>query len=679
MVTAGMFNALWQAAAAAQASPQIPSGGVTGALVVKNPVPGTVGRMFQIAFNMPRWVQWGGIVIAVVVGLYVLRVLYLRRAEISAWLSQRSTGYKIGLVGILAVMLLGAGGVGYAGNHYMQHNNDFCVGCHVMGDAWGAFQRSEHRKLECHACHRQSIFASARQLYFWIAEKPQDIPVHAKVPTRICSECHVQSDADSSWKRVVATAGHRLHLKSDSASLKGKVECVTCHGQEVHEFKSVDKTCGQSGCHAAKDTKIVLGAMAGQTSQHCTGCHTFSRVVPENISMDSTRKFLLANGTADSCLGCHEMNVRMKNFSPQSDRGHNGVCGTCHNPHTQKQPKDAYQSCAASGCHTDLEKRGQFHTGLAKHTTASCGECHTAHEWKAVGRECIDCHKNIFTRESPPASRAGASSSGESAPLHPIAWDRSASPRRTGREVTHRGGVRRPRVTSGRRVRHVVLQRPVRPAATSAPSTTLPGNAVDVVPKDNPAFSHRIHRVLACGGCHNQKTTHGTVTVRKADDCAACHHSSERSVTCEGCHSGKGKLEKVIMRPVAMRTSAETPARARTLPFAHRTHRDLACKGCHTAGTSMAVTRDCQSCHADHHVAERTCSTCHKPPKETHLREAHEGCAGSSCHTNAAVLALTPTRSVCLACHADQINHKPKRECAECHGGQWGASAPPPR
>lgn len=135
MVNGVVLGLLWQAAAGAQTSPSIPSDGVASPLVVKNPVPGPVGQLFQLAFNMPRWVQWGGIIVAAIVALIVLRIMYMRRAEISAWLAQRSSAYKMGLAALAAVMLLGAGGVGYAGNHYMQHNNDFCVGCHVMGDA----------------------------------------------------------------------------------------------------------------------------------------------------------------------------------------------------------------------------------------------------------------------------------------------------------------------------------------------------------------------------------------------------------------------------------------------------------------------------------------------------------------------------------------------------------------
>ncbi|MEQ1690631.1 MAG: hypothetical protein ABMA00_05060, partial [Gemmatimonas sp.] len=160
-----MSGMVWQAAVVAdsQAVQTAIAGphGVAAEVVVKNPVPGFVGQAFQLAFNLPSWVQIGGALVGAAVGIAVLFWIYGRRERVSAWLGTQSTGYKMGLAGIAGVMLLGAGGVGYAGNHYMQHDNDFCVGCHVMGDAWTAFQRSEHRKLECHDCHRQSVLVSA--------------------------------------------------------------------------------------------------------------------------------------------------------------------------------------------------------------------------------------------------------------------------------------------------------------------------------------------------------------------------------------------------------------------------------------------------------------------------------------------------------------------------------------
>src|SRR6185436_12687281 len=109
---------------------------------------------------------------------------------------------------------------------------------------------------------------------FWVAERPLKIKEHSKVPNRVCEGCHVTADT-AKWQRIAATAGHRVHLESDSASLKN-LQCVKCHGVEVHRFRAVDKTCGQSDCHKTTDTDIVLGKMALQTVRHCAGCHAFT-------------------------------------------------------------------------------------------------------------------------------------------------------------------------------------------------------------------------------------------------------------------------------------------------------------------------------------------------------------------------------------------------------------------
>jgi len=693
------------------ASGASPHGSTANEVVVENPVPGFVGQLFQFFFNTPKWVQWGGIVLGMIVAAIIAWQLYLRRDAISGWLSAKSKGYKMGLVAIGGVMLLGAAGAGYAGNNYMTHNNDFCVGCHVMGDAWGAFAKSEHRKLECHDCHRQSKVASMRQLYFWIAEKPQDIPKHAKVPTAICSECHVRSEADSGWKRIIATAGHRLHMKSDSASLK-EVACVTCHGQEVHRFKPVDQTCGQSGCHAKKDTEIRLGKMAGQTSQHCTGCHTFTRPVPENLSMDSTRKYLVASGTVGSCYGCHQMKDKMKGLEPKDDVGHQAVCGTCHNPHQQTEPRQAYETCASSGCHSDLGTKSRFHVGLKAHKDAPCGQCHTPHSWKPISTTCEGCHTtgsdgrptsppritmpapsvrgaasgssaSDDATESPYTSPHASSYASPPAPPHlqPIAWQRPAARVHNVRQTTLQGrrtsGVR-PTRRDARRADRPVARRVMRQqqGAAQAPAQAQ-------LPKDSPKFSHQKHKLLQCGSCHDQKKSPGALTVRGPTGCASCHHSPERTVSCEGCHNPRSaraaQFTRTFTKPVMAHVNASAPPKQRLLPFAHLEHRDLDCKGCHTEGVMLSVKRDCQSCHAEHHTPERTCLSCHQPPKSVHVRAAHDGCAGSGCHSNAAVLALPTSRSTCLVCHADQVKHKPKRECAECHAVSWSPVANPPR
>jgi hypothetical protein len=657
-------------------------GGVNPEIVVKNPVPGFIGKALQFGFNLPSAVQAGLAIAGGVVGLLVVFLAWKHREQILAWLDTRSRGYKMGLAAMAAFMVIGGGSAAYAGQHYMEHNNDFCMSCHVMGDAWTAFQQSEHRKLECHQCHRQSQLANARQLYYWVAERPTEIPAHAKIPTKICAECHVQSRADSGWKRIIRTAGHRLHLENDSSALK-EVQCVTCHGQEVHRFKPVDKTCGQSGCHQSKDTQIKLGAMAGQTSQHCTGCHTFTRVVPENISMDSTRAYLKPTGAPTSCLGCHKMQDKLKGFRAEDDKGHKGVCGTCHNPHKQLKPTDAYQSCAAGGCHQDLASKAPFHAKGGKHASPACGQCHEAHSWKPIGTQCIDCHKNIQNNDARPTranQRADNGSSnhgslnhgslngdnGGGAVLRPIAHRLSVvASRGRALRTTHlqsrRRGSARAIVFRHATYRQAPPQLPVKPAATLGK------------PKDSQRFSHKTHKVLACGGCHTNNGA--TLTVKTKADCASCHHAAERPIACEGCHSLKKELDKVLPKSLTMHTSQNTPVRTRTATFNHVKHRDLECKGCHTSGVMLSVTKDCASCHTEHHNPERVCASCHTPAKSLHVRASHDGCAGAGCHTNADVLALTPSRTTCLVCHTEQVNHKPKRECAECHAVTWTPTA----
>ena len=79
-----------------------------------------------------------------------------------------------------AAVLLGFAGFDVVGYDYMEHNNGFCTGCHVMKEPFQRFAGSKHDSLSCHACHQQSMYANARQLYLWVAERPEKIGKHAK-------------------------------------------------------------------------------------------------------------------------------------------------------------------------------------------------------------------------------------------------------------------------------------------------------------------------------------------------------------------------------------------------------------------------------------------------------------------------------------------------------------------
>jgi hypothetical protein len=138
-----------------------------------SPLPGGVASVFRFLFSgVPQWVQIAGVVVGVIAAVVLAVVAWRRRAAIGAWLASRPYGYKVALGAGVGTTLLAAGLVGGWSYNYMMHENDFCSSCHVMSSAFGRFQKSEHSKLECHACHQQSIFASAKELYYWVMERP---------------------------------------------------------------------------------------------------------------------------------------------------------------------------------------------------------------------------------------------------------------------------------------------------------------------------------------------------------------------------------------------------------------------------------------------------------------------------------------------------------------------------
>lgn len=149
------------------------------------PLPGGVATVLRFFFNLPQWFQIAGFILSVIVAAALLVLLLRARRVIWAWLASRARGQRITLGAAAAVLVLASGGLGVAGYDYMEHNNGFCTGCHVMKGPFERFAGSKHDSLSCHACHQQSMVANMRQLYLWVADRPQMIGKHAKVPTRV--------------------------------------------------------------------------------------------------------------------------------------------------------------------------------------------------------------------------------------------------------------------------------------------------------------------------------------------------------------------------------------------------------------------------------------------------------------------------------------------------------------
>jgi len=356
---------------------------------LESPLPGGMARVVRFFLNFPQPLQIAGVVVGAIVVLVLAWIVWRRRQPIWRWLTTRPRLVYAWAAGVGAVLVVGAAGAGAFGMHYVEHDNGFCTGCHVMGPAFVRFEQSEHSQLECHDCHQQPMTASLRQLYLWVLERPEEIGPHAPVATEVCARCHIQDDPQDTWQAIAATQGHNLHLNSDTTAL-ANIQCVTCHGQEVHRFVPAEETCAQSGCHAVADTRVVLGQMAGsQTSFHCLGCHQFT--APVRTVAGATRDLV---PDEQECAACHDMQPLLADFTPQADP-HQAVCGMCHNPHVQTTPQAAYQTCTSAQCHSQPESLTPFHRHLPDDVVDDCARCHSAHTWVVDGDDCRSCHTTL--------------------------------------------------------------------------------------------------------------------------------------------------------------------------------------------------------------------------------------------------------------------------------------------
>jgi hypothetical protein len=664
-VTGTLFGAVAQVGDSATALQQAHVAPVDS-VAVESPLPGGVAQVVRFMLNtVPSWVQIGGIILAAIVGVALVVLLIRKRQPIRGWLATRSRGVQMALAAAAVILLIAAGGMGAATWNYTQHSNDFCVGCHVMNPAFQKFGSDEnkHAELSCHDCHQQPLSASVRQLYLWVAERPAEIREHAPVPNQICATCHITQDT-ATWQRIASTAGHRVHLESDSSALED-LQCVTCHGVEVHRFNPVSETCGTSGCHEASETGIVLGKMADQTVRHCTSCHEFTADVPALATRDSARGTLVPGMT--QCLGCHEMQRVLEDFDARQDP-HGGTCGMCHNPHEQETPAAAAATCATSGCHGDWREE-PFHVGAShRRVGEQCITCHVPHSAKVDASDCAGCHLTVRER-----SRLRP----------PLPFDTTRALRDAG--VTAAPIV--PPVTHPPSERHVVGSGPApddidwsAPGSDGAWVELGPGppnvlHAGVRLARSPPAqadtFSHARHAKLACLVCHETAAGQGRLTFVPPRGCAICHHQTPRTSECASCHQ-----TEEITPPQAATLMVTVPGaqpHPRPVEFLHGSHAELPCLECHTAPVTLAVAppkAQCADCHTDHHTVERTCTTCHvvAEPEAAHqnLEVAHQRC--DACHTAATVARLTPTRNFCATCHtAKATDHYEPRECTVCH------------
>ncbi len=525
--------------------------------------------------------------------------VWTNRAAIWKWLDQRSRG-QAG-AGLHRGTDPGHGDrdVGYKVNHYMEHDNDFCV---VAMSSSPTASRSSARtpaptssstssresttpsSAMTATCRTRS--AQAQELILWMVDRPDKVPEHAKVPPTVCKSCHESGEAKESWQEIVTTAGHRVHFESDSLEAE-EVECLTCHARSAHRFEPVDSTCSQQGCHLTDDVTIKLGKMTDAVGLHCAVCHEFTADVPKLATFDSASGTLVPGD--GQCFSCHEMQERLKDFDPRRDP-HDGKCGMCHNPHTNVEPDGRPESLRDGRHATATGEQVEFHTGqMHREGDRELRNLPPAAR-RARGRQCL--------RRLPRTGARIGHRKGGSESLHCP----STPPRRSAR--VRRGQTRSALMERATRRRMRTLRRrwSLRPRRT--------------------ASSMPQHKDLACLTCHATSSATSTLNFAAPARLPALPPLDRRpSATAPPATSPRRLVAETDRVTVTVPGARPSPSgcELRACP-----HTELACKECHTTPVSLAARRRGQGLRllprAAPHGGERLCRL---PRRRGHRGAAH--------------------------------------------------------
>jgi len=283
---------------------------------------------------------------------------------------------------------------------------------------------------------------------------------------------------------------------------------------------------------------------------------------------------------------------------------HGAICSTCHDLYGTQKVTATSATCATSRCHGQVRNSSSFHRGVASSVLSNCLSCHPAHDARIPGGGDNCAFCHLMSHAGPtPPAEVWKTETGE-----------------------------------------------------------LLGAS----------FEHARHRAVACSGCHATGVHHGAMKVTKKEDCRSCHHTARAGVGCVYCHerSEVAAVQTRIRHRFDIQLGTVDPP-VRDLPFDHGKHVRFACATCHTEGLGLrAGGASCSGCHEAHHQATSDCMQCHtKHVLGAHTRDAHLGCEGAGCHANvpAAIRSVPRTRTFCLVCHQDQVQHEPGGNCALCH------------
>lgn len=635
---------------------------------------------------------------------------------------------EVGIVAVIAIAIATVGFIEYSAQpsfclncHIMEpyyeswesssHNDVKCIACHyapgIKAEAMGKLQAANQVV---------KYVTGAYGLRPW-----------AEIDDAAClrSGCHTERMLEGEVDFLGVNFDHAGHLGELRAGKR--LRCTSCHSQIVQgdhiavtqttcylcHFKSEAAASGVAACTGCHPSPPTISSTSGTVVDHpqyvrdlisCTSCHD---------------QVIVGDGHADRsrCSSCHAEESRLRAFD-DTERLHRVhiterkvECTQCHTPIDHRLPDFAPVTVEleCSACHRGAhEVQKRLYSGFGGHATDSMPSV-----MYAARVSCLGCHELL--REIPGHGQVRAAGEASCLSCHGIryanilpAWQSEIDRRvdlvapvvRRAREVLPSASSVRERrtadsllqlaqenvdfvrlgkgahnITYSDRLLRSALSLVDRAVYTASLAYAVPdvdlGPVVDesaclschlgVESREAPylgrTFDHEVHvrgAALSCDRCHTPMEDHGGITVTSVAACDDCHHPAIGGPSCAACHEGE----------------AGAPRRTLALPggdFSHQVHgpeSGLACETCHSGALRSAAETRCEGCHEAHHVPARECIACHREGAvDSHEVTEHIACV--ECHDVPGIDRWS--RQVCLACHADYVEHNAPEPCTQCH------------
>ena len=336
----------------------------------------------------------------------------------------------------------------YTGIHFSQ-----CTDCH-SDPHHGSFTQG------CQSCHTTAgwkrISVAAVNARF--DHSKTKFPLEGKHAAVECAQCHAGGDFKKPLVSAKCADCHQPDPhKGQFAARPDKGECAACHtvnGWKPSTFTVKDHaaiaypleggharvSCDQCHIPKGKDTLFKIkfdhctdchsDRHAGQFAaapyfNACERCHTLEGYSPSTFTLAKHKetRFVLTGGhIAVPCADCHKESAE---FNPRAVIYHwkDPSCASCHtDPHKgqfndrMKQLRSDGTAAGCEACHSTKswkELSGFDHSRtsfqlLGAHRATACMDCHKPPnlgtklidvDFKAVPKQCEDCHEDVHGRQ----------------------------------------------------------------------------------------------------------------------------------------------------------------------------------------------------------------------------------------------------------------------------------------